>query len=169
MPKIHTDVLECILRSSRLSDAFMSNHFEVLVKCISLYFTDVKHALCVWAHCSHSLCITFSFLQLFAVLSSYISILTSFMNLTELISFLSCVHALISSELKNRNRIDDIEEPCRISVFMLNSDDSYSDSWIVIFLSVMKLWTQSIRYLEMTLTLRLCISLSILTLSKASS
>ena len=74
------------------------------------------------------MCITFSFLQLFAVLSLYISILTSFMNSTELIPFLSCVHALISPELKNRNRIDDIEEPCRISVFMLNSDDSYSDS-----------------------------------------
>ena len=168
-PRIRTDVLECILRSSRLSDAFMSNHFEVLVRCISSYFTGVKCALCVWAHCSHSLCITFSFLQLFAVLSPYISMLTSFMNSTELIPFLSCVHALISSELKNRNRIDDIEEPCGISVFMLNSDNSYPDSWIVIFLSVMKLWTQSIRYLEMALTLRLCISLSILTLSKASS
>ena len=54
--------------------------------------------------------------------------LTSSMNLTELIPFLSCVHALISSELKNRNRISDMREPCEISVFMLNDDDSYSDS-----------------------------------------
>ena len=52
--------------------------------------------------------------------------LTSSTNLTELISFLSCVHALINSKLKNRNRINDIEKLCRIFVFMLNSDDSYS-------------------------------------------
>ena len=163
------NVFECILRSFSLSDTFMLNHFEVLVRCINLYFTVVKRASSLWAHCSQILCIIFSFLQFFAVLSSYISMLISFTNLTKLISFLSCMHALISSELKNRNRIDDIEKPCRIFVFMLNSNDSYSDSWIITFLSVMKLWTQLIMYFEMIFTLRLCISLSFFTLSKAFS
>ena len=67
-------------------------------------------------------------MQLLIVPSLYISILTSSTNLMKLIPFLSCVHALINSELENRNRIDDIKKPHEISVSMLNDNDSYSDS-----------------------------------------
>ena len=106
-----TELFICIL-------IIVSNFFDFLMKCISLYFSDVNVASWVWVHFAQTSCILLSVLQISSMNLLYARMLMLFTKSSTLILILNVLHFSIRLALKNRKRIDEMKNLCDMFAFI---------------------------------------------------
>ncbi len=104
----------------------MSNLFDFLMKCVSLYFSDANVASWVQVHFMQTLCTLLSVLQISSMNLLYARMLMSFTKLSTLILIFSASHFSIRLALKNRKRINEVRNFCNMSAFILCMSLIYS-------------------------------------------
>ena len=117
--KIRISVFEINYISFKLIVVCMLNFFELLFKWISLYFVEEK--IVSWRR-NHVIKISCNFsnvLQFFSVLVLYVSTFTSSTNFMTVVFFLDCSHTFNRFALKNKYNINETENFCEISAFIL--------------------------------------------------
>ncbi len=97
----------------------MLNLFDFLMKCVSLYFSDVNVASWVQAHFIQTLCALLNVLQISLMNLLYARMLMSFTKLSTSILILNALHFSIKLTLKNRKRIDEMKNFCDMFAFIL--------------------------------------------------
>ena len=125
---------------SMLIVIFMLNFLGHVTKCINSYFSDTNFASCLRAQLVHFSWMPFRIRQFRSVKWPYVKIYISSTNSITEVRNPSSSTVFKSSAIKNRNRIEEIEDPCEIPILVVKRYDSPSWTLIVVDLSIRKLW-----------------------------
>jgi hypothetical protein len=98
--------------------AYILKSFDLLAKCISLYFFEKNFMLCVFNHFSHFVWILLSVLQLRLIEFSYIKIYVLFMKANDDVYNASLFIISSRSVIKKRKCINKIDDFYKILIFI---------------------------------------------------
>ena len=104
----------------------MSNLFNFLMKCVSLYFSDANVTSWVQTHFMQTSCTLLNVLQISSINLLYVRMLMSFTKLSTSILIFNALHFSIRLALKNRKRIDEMRNLCNMFAFISRMSLVYS-------------------------------------------